>query len=77
MVIAQLKMKLLAYKVTLFLHCIVDVDVLKIFNSFQFDSPDNKNDLAKKDLRSGVKSQTYSSRYEAKILQTFDNFIIG
>jgi len=46
MVIAQLEMKPLAYKVALFLHCI-GVDTLKIFNSFQFDNPDDKNDLAK------------------------------
>jgi len=46
MVIAQLEMKPSAYKVALFLHCI-SVDALKIFNGFQFDSPDDKNDLAK------------------------------
>ena len=46
MVIAQLKMKLPAYKVALFLCCI-SVDALKIFNGLQFDSPDNKNDLEK------------------------------
>ena len=46
MVIAQLKMKLPVHKVALFLHCI-GVDALKIFNGFQFNSPDNKNDLAK------------------------------
>ena len=46
MVIAQLQMKSSAYKVALFLHCI-GIDVLKIFNGFRFDSPDNKNDLAK------------------------------
>ena len=46
MVIAQLEMKPPPYKVALFLHCI-GVDTLKIFNSFQFDSTDDKNDLAK------------------------------
>ena len=46
MVIAQLEMKPSAYKVALFLHCI-GVDALKIFNGFQFDNPDDKNDLAK------------------------------
>ena len=46
MVIAQLEMKSSAYKVALFLHCI-GIDVLKIFNGFRFESPDNKNDLAK------------------------------
>ena len=35
-----------AYKVALFLHCI-GADALKIFNGFQFDSPDDRNDLAK------------------------------
>ena len=39
-------MKLPAYKVALFFHCI-GVDALKIFNSFQFDSANDKNDLAK------------------------------
>ena len=43
MVIAQLKMKLPVHKVALFLHCI-GVDALKIFNGFQFDSPDDKID---------------------------------
>ena len=46
MVIAQLESKSPAYKVKLFLHCI-GVDALKIFNRFQFDSPDDKNDLGK------------------------------
>ena len=46
MITAQLEMKPPAYKVALFLHCI-GVDALKIFNGFQFDSPDDKNDLAK------------------------------
>ena len=46
MVIAQLQMKLPAYKVALFLCCI-GVDELKIFNGFQFDSPDDINDLEK------------------------------
>ena len=46
MIIAQLEIKPPAYKVALFLHCI-GVDALKIFNGFQFDSPDDKNDLAK------------------------------
>ena len=35
-----------AYKVALFLHCI-GADALKIFNGFQFDSLDDRNDLAK------------------------------
>ena len=46
MVIAQLEMQLPAYKVALFLHCI-GANVLKIFNGFQFDSPHDRNDLAK------------------------------
>ena len=46
MVIAQLELKPPAYKVALFLHCI-GVDALKIFNGFQFDTPDDRHDLAK------------------------------
>ena len=46
MVIAHFEMKPPAYEVALFLHCIA-VNALKIFNGFQFDSPDDKNDLAK------------------------------
>ena len=46
MIIAQLEMQPPAYKVALFLHCI-GADTLKIFNGFQFDSPDDQNDLAK------------------------------
>jgi len=34
------------YKAALFLHCI-GVDALKIFNGFQFDSPDDRNNLSK------------------------------
>ena len=45
-IIAQLEMQPPVFKVALFLHCIC-ADVLKIFNGFQFDSPDNPNDLAK------------------------------
>ena len=41
MVIAQLEMKLPAYKVALFHHCI-GVDALKICNGFQFDSVEDK-----------------------------------
>ena len=46
MVNAQLEMKPPAYKVALSLHCI-GVDALKNFNGSQFESSDNKNDLAK------------------------------
>ena len=46
MIIAQLEMQPPMYKVALFLHRIC-ADVLKIFNGFQFDSPDYPNDLAK------------------------------
>ena len=46
MVVAQLEMKPPAYKVVSFLHCI-GVNTLKIINGFQFDSPGNRNDLAK------------------------------
>ena len=34
------------YKVALFLHCI-GVDTLKIFNGFQFDTPEDRNSLSK------------------------------
>ena len=46
MVIAQLEMQPPAYKVALFLYCI-GADTLKIFNGFQFECPDDRNDLAK------------------------------
>ena len=46
MVAAQLETQPSAYKVALFLHCI-GVDALKIYNGFQFDSPEDRNDLAK------------------------------
>ena len=46
MVIAQLAMQPPAYKVALFLHCI-GADALKIFNGFQFNNLDDRNDLAK------------------------------
>lgn len=46
MVIAQLATQQPSYKVALFLHCI-GADALKIFSRFQFDSPDDRNDLAK------------------------------
>ena len=39
-------MQLLEYKVALFLHCI-GVDALKIFNGFQFDTPEDRNNLSK------------------------------
>ena len=45
-VIAQLAMQPPVYKVALFLHCI-GTNALKIFNGFQFDSPDDRNDLDK------------------------------
>ena len=46
MVIAKLDSQSSEYKVALFLHCI-GVDALKIFNGFQFDRPEDKNDMAK------------------------------
>jgi len=46
MVIAHLDSQSSEYKVALFLHCI-GVDALKIFNGFQFDRPEDKNDLTK------------------------------
>ena len=45
MVTARLDTQLPAYKVALFLHCI-GVDALKIYNGFQIDSPEDRNDLA-------------------------------
>ena len=46
MVIAKLDSQTPEYKVALFLHCI-GVDALKIFNGFQFDRPEDKNDMTK------------------------------
>lgn len=46
MVIAKLDSQPPEYKVALFLHCI-GVEALKIFNGFQFDSPEDRNDMAK------------------------------
>ena len=46
MVIAHLDSQSSEYKVALFLYCIC-VDALKIFNGFQFDRPEDKNDLTK------------------------------
>ena len=71
MVIAQLEMKPPAYKVALFPHCI-GVDALKICNGFQFDSVDDKNDLAKilqklneftiRELNDSFERYTFNSR---------------
>ena len=46
MVIAKLDSQPPEYKVALFLHCI-GVDALKIFNGFQFDQPEDRNNMAK------------------------------
>ena len=46
MVITKLDSQTPEYKVALFLHCI-GVDALKIFNGFQFDRPEDKNDMTK------------------------------
>ena len=46
MVIAKLDSQTTEYKVALFLHCI-GLDALKIFNGFQFDRPEDKNDMTK------------------------------
>ena len=46
MVIAKLDSQTPEYKVALFLHCI-GVDAFKIFNGFQFDRPEDKNDMTK------------------------------
>lgn len=45
-IIAKLGTQPPEYKVALFLHCI-GVDALKIFNGFQFDTPDDRNNLSK------------------------------
>ena len=45
-IIAKLGTQPPEYKVGLFLHCI-GVDALKIFNGFQFDNPEDRNDLNK------------------------------
>ena len=45
-IIAKLGTQPPEYKVALFLHCI-GIDMLKIFNGFQFDSPDDRNNLSK------------------------------
>ena len=70
MVIVKLEIKPPAYKVTLFLYC-TGIYALKIFNG-QFDSPDNKNDLAKiiqkfdeftiRDLNKTFERYTFNSR---------------
>jgi len=44
--IAKLGTKPQKYKVALFLHCI-GVGTLKIFNGFQFDTPEDRNTLSK------------------------------
>ena len=46
MIIAKLGTQPPEYKVALFLHCI-GVDALKIFNGFQFDTPEDRNNLSK------------------------------
>ena len=46
MVIAKLDSQPPEYKVALFLHCI-GVDALKIFNGFQFNQPEDRNNMAK------------------------------
>ena len=45
-IIAKLGTQPPEYKVALFLHCI-GVDALKIFNGFQFDTPEDRNNLSK------------------------------
>ena len=46
MIIVMLDTHSLEYKVALFLHCI-GVNTLKILNGFQFDNPDDRNNLSK------------------------------
>ena len=69
MVMAQLEMKPPAYKVTLFLHCI-SVDALKSFNGFQFDIPDDKNNLAKV-------IQKFDKVTIGELNKTFDRYTIN